>query len=333
LRTLRILPLLLAAITLAMPLAAQDIDAPKPLAKTGHITGTVTDVNDGVVPGATVLLEGPTLGEPRKVVSNDNGYFDFSNLDSGTYNVSIRAEGFANWTSSTVVVAPGQYVILTGSRLKISELRTMVSVVYSPEKVATEQVKAEEQQRVFGFIPNFYVVYDRNPEPMTTKLKFHLALKTSFDPVTVVGAAGLAAINQAGDTPNYIQGWKGYGERYGATAADGVSNIMIGGAMLPSLLHQDPRYYYQGTGSNKSRALHALVSPFICRGDNGRLQPNYSSLGGDLASSALSNAYYPPSNRGAGLVFENVALSTSERMLSTLVQEFLLHKLTPRLNK
>jgi hypothetical protein len=332
LRTLRILALLLAAITLPISLAAQDIDAPKPVAKSGHITGTVTDVNEGVVPGASVVLEGPALGDSRKILSNDNGYFEFSNLDAGTYNVSIRAEGFDNWTSS-VVIAPGQYVILTGSKLKISELRTTVSVVYSPEKVATEQVKAEEQQRVFGFIPNFYVVYDRNPEPMSTKLKFNLALKTSFDPVTVVGAAGLAAIDQAGDTPNYRQGWKGYGERYGATAADGVSNIMIGGAILPSLLHQDPRYYYQGTGSNKSRALHALVSPFVCHGDSGRLQPNYSSLGGDLASSALSNAYYPPSNRGAGLVFENVALSTSERMLSTLVQEFVLHKLTPKLNK
>jgi len=69
----------------------------------------------------------------------------------------------------------------------------------------------------------------------------------------------LAAINQAGDTPNYRQGWAGFGERYGAVAADGVSNIMIGGAILPALLHQDPRYFYQGTGSNKSRALHALV--------------------------------------------------------------------------
>jgi len=81
---------------------------------------------------------------------------------------------------------------------------------------------------------------------------------------------------------------------------------MIGGAILPALLHQDPRYFYQGTGSNKSRALHALVAPLVCRGDNGRLQTNYSSVGGDLASAALSNAYYPPSNRGAGLVLPQV---------------------------
>lgn len=325
-RTPRVLLLILAAFVLAAPLSAEDANTPETSPKTGHITGTVTDVNDGSVPGATIVLEGPALTQPRKVVANDSGYFEFKDLPAGTYTVSISAEGFDNWTSPAVTVTPGQYLILTGSKLKVSELHTTVSVVYNAEEVATEQVHAEEHQRVLGFLPNFYVVYDRNPEPLSAKLKFHLAAKTSFDPVTIVGAGVLAAINQAGDTPNYRQGWAGFGERYGAVAADGVSNIMIGGAILPALLHQDPRYFYQGTGSNKSRALHALVAPLVCRGDNGRLQPNYSSVGGDLASAALSNAYYPPSNRGAGLVFQNVALSTGERMLGTLVQEFILHK-------
>jgi hypothetical protein len=138
----------------------------------------------------------------------------------------------------------------------------------------------------------------------------------------------LAGINQAGGTPNYAGGIRGYSERFGAGAADGLSDIMIGGAILPSLLHQDPRYYYQGTGTDKSRTLHALSSPFVCRGDNGRLQPNVSSIGGDLGSAALSNLYYPPSNRGTGLIFENFALSTGERMLSSVFQEFVVPKLT-----
>jgi hypothetical protein len=181
-----------------------------------------------------------------------------------------------------------------------------------------------------GIIPNFYVVYDPNPAPLTTRLKFHLALRTSSDVFTVLGVGALAGINQAGDTPNYVQGAKGYGERFGAVAADGLSDIMIGGAILPSLLRQDPRYYYRGTGTNKSRALHAISSPFVCRGDNGRLQPNYSSVGGDLGSSALSNLYYPPTNRGTGLVFQNFFLTTGERMLSSLVQEFVLNRITPR---
>jgi len=328
LRTLRIWLLILAAIAMAAPLAAQDVNAPEP--ETGHITGTVSDVNNDVLSGATVVLEGLGLKDARKVLSDDNGSFEFDQVDPGTYHITITAKEFANWTSPDFILNPGQYLILADSKLNIAEAVTTVSVAESPEEVATEQVKIEETQRVFGIIPNFYVVYDPNPVALTTKLKFQLALKTSTDAVTVLGVGVLAAINQAGDTPDYPQGWKGYGERFGAAAADGFSDIMIGGAILPSLLHQDPRYYYQGTGTNKSRALHALSSPFVCKGDNGRLQPNYSSLGGDLFSSALSNVYYPKSNRGAGLVFENFILSTGERMMSSLVQEFVLSKLTTK---
>jgi Carboxypeptidase regulatory-like domain len=313
---------------MSAPLAAQDFRAPNP--GKGRITDTVIDVNNDTVSGATVVLEGSVLRDPRTAVSDDNGFFEFNDLDPGTYNVSISVKGFANWTSPAIVVEPGQYVILTAAKLKIADALTTVSVVYSPEQVATEQVKIAEQQRVFRIIPNFYVVYDHDAAPLTTKLKFQLALKTSVDPVTVIGTGLLAAINQAGDTPDYGQGMQGYGKRVGAIAADGISNIMIGGAILPSLLHQDPRYFYQGTGTKTSRILHALSSPIICRGDNGRLQPNYSSVGGDLASVALSNAYYPASNRGAGMVFQNLLIYTGERMLNSVIQEFILRKLTSK---
>ena len=97
---------------------------------------------------------------------------------------------------------------------------------------------------------------------------------------------------------------------------------MIGGAILPSLLHQDPRYFYQGTGTTGSRIRHAIFSPFVAKGDNGRWQPNYSSLGGDLASSGLANLYYPKSNRGLGLVFGNFAIGTSERIAASLAKSF-----------
>jgi hypothetical protein len=327
-RILRIWVLISAAIAMASPLAAQDTNTPKP--ERGQITGTVTDGNGDSLSGATVVLASPVLTAPRTLLSNDSGFFAFADVDPGTYSVSVTARGFSNWTSPDIVVNPGQYVILTGCELKITTAMTSVSVSDSADEIATEQVKVEEQQRVLGIFPNFYVVYDHDAAPLTTKLKFHLALKTATDPVSVAGVGFLAGINQAADVPNYGQGWKGYGERFGAGSADGFSDIMIGGAILPSLLHQDPRYYYQGTGTNKSRFLHALSSPFICRGDNGRLQPNYSSVGGDLASSALSSAYYPASNRGAGLVFENLTINTGERMLSSLIQEFVLHRFTPK---
>jgi hypothetical protein len=263
-------------------------------------------------------------------VSDDNGFFDVKQLEPGTYRISISAPDFADWSSSDLVLNPGQYMILSDLKLRVAAVNTTVDVAYKADEVATEEVRIEETQRVFGFIPNFYVVYDHNPAPLTTKLKFRLAMKTSTDVVSVLGVAAIAGINQAGDTPNYRQGWKGYGERFGAAAGDGFSDIMIGGAILPSLLHQDPRYYYQGTGSNKSRIFHAISSPFICRGDSGSRQPNFSSIGGDLGSSALSNLYYPPSNRGTGLIFQNFFITTGERMLSDLVQEFVLGRVTAR---
>jgi len=306
-------------------------DAPKE--QPGIIVGTVTDVNNGTVPGATVALEGPALKDPRTVVSNDNGFFQFNDVTPGTYLVTVSAQGFANWTSPALILKPGQYAILTSSKLHIAEALTTITVTSpatSPEEIAREQVKAEEQQRIFGFIPNFYVTYDRNAAPLTPKLKFKLAVKVLFDPVTVIGVAGFAGINQAADNPNFGEGAKGYAERFGAGYADGFTDIMVGGAILPSLLHQDPRYFYQGTGTNKSRALHALSSPFVCRGDNGRLQPNYSTMGGDLASAALANAYYPVSNRGVGLLLGNFFIGTGQRALANVAQEFLLRRITSK---
>ncbi len=170
--------------------------------------------------------------------------------------------------------------------------------------------------------------------PLTTKMKYQLAVKASTDAVTIGAAGFIAGIDQAADsTPNYVQGAKGYGQRFGATYADGVSGILIGGAILPSLLHQDPRYFYQGTGTNKSRALHAISAPFWAKGDNGRWGFNYSSIGGDLASGALSNLYYPQQDRGAGLVFRSVLITTGGRITNTLVQEFILRKLTTHSRK
>jgi hypothetical protein len=324
--------ILMSCLFAVTAVSGQQVDAPEP--QKGIIIGTATDVNGGAIPGATVVLKGGLPKDQRTITANDNGFFELKDLEAGTpYQVKISAKGFADWTSPAIVLGPGQCLILTDSKLRVAQQLTTVDVHYSAEEVATEQVKIEEQQRVFGIIPNFYVVYDQNAEPLTTKLKFKLALKVSTDPVTFIGVVGFAGIQQAADIPNYVQGAKGYSQRLGAGAADGFANIMIGGAILTSLLHQDPRYFYQGTGTTKSRVLHALSSPFICRGDNGHLQPNYSSIGGDLATSSLANAYYPASNRGAGMVFGNFLISTGERALSSIAQEFILGRITSRRNK
>jgi Carboxypeptidase regulatory-like domain len=295
----------------------------------GSVSGTVTDASDDIIPGADVILQNPATGEERSIKSGDNGSYTFGDLRPGaTYQVSISAEGFATWTSPTFTVAPDQLHFLTGSKLQFAGEATSVTVYASSEEVAAEQVKMEERQRVFGFIPNFYVVYDHDAVPLSAKLKFKLALKASTDPVIFAAVAFTAALDQAGDTPDFGQGAKGYGQRMGALYANGFDDIMIGEAVLPSLLHQDPRYFYQGTGSKRSRAFHALANAFICKGDNGKWEPNYSNVGGDLAAGAISNLYYPRTNRGAGIVFENALVAAGGRMANGLVQEFILRRFT-----
>ena len=309
---------------------AKDSAAP-PVLDAGSISGTVTDTDNDVIPGVTVMLDGPSAGSTRTVVANDLGGFEFSNLDpGGPYYVSIKADGLVPWTSPAVILEPSQFVFLSGVKMSFSGGVTSVRVSGSPEQIATEQVHVEERQRVLGIVPNFYVVYDPNPEPLTTKLKFSLALRAETDPVVFLGAALVSGMDQAGNTPDYAQGAKGYGQRLGANYTTGFTDIMMGGAILPSLLHQDPRYFYQGTGTTKSRVFHALSSPFICKGDNGRWQPNFSSVGGDLAAGAIAETYYPSTNRGPGLVFQSTLITTGGRMANGIIQEFILRKLTPR---
>jgi hypothetical protein len=295
------------------------------------IGGTVTDTNGDVVPGATITLDGPSGRDHRTTTADDNAGFEFNNLiPEVPYHLTVSAKGFADWKSSELLLRSGDFKFVDGIELAILGGVTTVTVSGSQAEIATQQVYVEEHQRVLGFIPNFYVVYDaKDAVPMTTKLKFQMAFRTSIDPVTIAGTAFLAGINQAADTPDYPQGAKGYGERFGAVYTDGLTDTMFGGAVLPSLLHQDPRYFYQGTGTIKSRMLHALASPFVCKGDNGKLQPNYSSIGGDLISASISNAYYPASSRGLSNTFEDLGINTAEREASTVIQEFIVRKFTP----
>jgi len=319
---------LAVALVLCFPALGQiSQEAPR----TATVMGTVTDVDGDVIPNATVVLNEVEGDDPRTILTTEKGMFEFHDVTPGiTYQLNISAKDYQDWISTPILLNPDQFTIVTGIQLRIAPFHITVDVHYDPVKVATEQFKAEEKQRVFGIIPNFYVSYESDPAPLTTKMKFKLALKVSTDPVTAAGVLLVATAKQAGDTPDYGQGWGAYGKRVGAVATDGFSDIMIGGAILPSLLHQDPRYFYQGTGTTGSRFRHAVFSTFVARSDKGESQPNYSTVGGVLASSSLANLYYPKSNRGAGLVFGNFAIGIAERIGANFAQEFLLGKLTRR---
>ncbi len=209
----------------------------------------------------------------------------------------------------------------------------VVEVVAAKDEVAAAQIHLAEQQRVLGVIPNFYASYIWDAAPLTRRQKFSLAWKFTGDPVNLFMAGVVAGTEQSSDTlAGYGQGTRGYARRFGATYADGFSSTMLGQAILPSLLHQDPRYFVKGTGSIRSRALYSVSTIVICKGDNGRWQPNYSNVLGNLGASAISNIYYPASSRhGAGLTIQNSLIGTAFGATGNLIQEFLLHHLTPNL--
>ena len=298
--------------------------------KTGSILGTVVDGSNDTIPNATVVLQKP-IGDPLTFVTKEDGSFAFHDVTPGIgYQIAVTAEGFEEWNSS-ITVEPGQEKTLTDVTLHILAVRRAVTVTYSSQEVAAQQLKAEEQQRVLGFIPNLYVTYEPHPEPLTTEMKFRLAYKDLTHPVFFARVALWAGVQQARDNPSeWQQGAKGYGKRLGGGFADAVTGSLISNAILPSVLHQDPRYFYQGTGTKWSRARHAILSPFVCKGDNGATQPNYSQWGGSLIGYSISTAYYPSSNRTAGHVFENFGIDMGLHVASSLAQEFILGKFTSK---
>lgn len=301
---------------------AQYVSAPTP--QPGTIVGTATDTNGGTIPNATVVLRGVAPNDRYTAQTNDYGFFRITGVTPGTsYRLSVSAKGFGDWSLPSVTLTPSQYLEVTGITLPVTDTVTVQALV-SSEEIATQQVDVATKQRAFfGVMPTFYAVYDPHPVPLSAKLKFKLALRVAVDPFSFGADAFLAGVKQANDSPRYGQGVEGFAQRFGSNYANGSTDIMIGGAVLPTLLHQDPRYFYKGTGSKKSRVLHALSGPFIAKGDNGHWQPNFSSVGGDLASGAIANTYYPDRNRGTAVTFGIALVDAGGTMVADVIQEFI----------
>ncbi len=188
---------------------------------------------------------------------------------------------------------------------------------------AAREVKAQEQQRILAVVPNFNTVLSGRGVALSKSQKVELAFHAAADPFNIVGSFFLAGYSELGDTHRgYGWGAQGYFKRAGANYADTLDGTMLAGAVYPILLHQDPRFFRQGTGTIKSRLRHALTAPLICRGDNGRTQPNFSNVLGNLTAGAISNAYYPAQDRGASLTFMNSTIVTLEGGLGNIGLEF-----------
>ena len=230
------------------------------------IAGTVLDSRGAPLARVQVTLAGQDNTVNRLVTADDKGAFTFADLPAGTYRVKINVAGLEPFTSA-VAVGASEKRELPVVALRIATKTTTVGVVATLNEIAQAQVKEEEKQRILGFLPNYYTSYIWDAAPMTPKLKFNLALRTATDPITFLVVAGVAGVEQAHKTfPGYGQGFEGYAKRYGASYADTVSGRMFGSAIFPALLHQDPRYFYRGSGSTRARdALCDGVNRYLPR--------------------------------------------------------------------
>jgi hypothetical protein len=319
------LPLALIFLLLRPATAQQLPNAPS----TTAINGTVTDLDGALVSGAKITLSGPNSTANQSALTGNDGRFHFPAVAPGQWTLNISAAGLAPG-STTITVNPGEIYEVPPIALRVATANTDVTVTLSPQEIATEQVAVAEKQRVVGFVPNYFVSYSRQFAPLSAKQKFSLGFHVVLDPTTFLFAGVAAGIEQANNTfPGYGPGPQGFGKRYGASLAGATSATLLRGSVFPALFHQDPRYFYKGTGTKWQRTRYALETAVICKGDNGRWQPNYSGILGDLSAGALSNAYYPASSRnGAALTFENGLLSTAGVGVGHVLQEFLFRRVT-----
>jgi hypothetical protein len=325
---------LAVAIQLCASPAWSQISKPEPQQSAGTMNGMIVDDTGAAIGGAKVTLSHEGISPGTDVLSREDGQFFFSNVSSGPYRLTVSAPGFADQTVSGVLNS-GEVSSLPPIRLTLAVGAVAVDVTSTRIEQAQRQIEEQEQQRLLGVLPNFFVTYDPDALPLTAKQKFELFWKSRLDPVQFGVVALTAGVQQArNDYSAFGLGAGGYAKRYAAAYGNVLTRGVITRVVLPSLLKQDPRYFYKGTGSTKSRIGYAISRAVMRKGDNGHWQPNYSEIFGSLASGGLSNLYYPAQDRkGVRLTFENIAIGIGGDAVGHLAQEFLLRKLTPHAHK
>jgi hypothetical protein len=178
--------------------------------------------------------------------------------------------------------------------------------------------------RLFFALPNFGTVENaENIRPLTTKQKFDLQFRSTFDPVEYPYVGLLAGISQARDSdPGYGQGAMGYAKRYGAGFLDSVDENFMVGAIYPSLLKQDPRYYQMGKGSFVRRTLYSVSRIFVTRSDSGNRQFNFSEILGSATAAAIGTSYRVGSERSLSDAASDWGTEMGWDTMSNLTREF-----------
>ena len=306
--------------------------APAQTAAAVAVDGEVKDGAGLALAGAIVTLETAAGAEQRTTTTDQAGAFHFGDVAAGSYHVTVAAVGFAVWTANVTAGVLNQAPV--AAVLQVAPVTSTIEVTLPAKEVAAAQLKSEEKQRVLGIFPHFLVTYEADAAPLTAGQKFHLGLKTLVDPVTLLGTGVDAGIQQAQNRyPEFGLGVEGYAKRFGARYTSHLSGVMIHHVILQAVFHQDPRYFFKDTGSFKSRVWYSIWTAFVCKGDNGRWQPDYSDVIGGAAASQVSRLYYPYTSRPWLRLFHNVLEGFGGRAEDHLLEQFVVRRFTTHTRK
>ncbi len=190
-------------------------------------------------------------------------------------------------------------------------------------KLAQEQLKKQEKQRVFAVMATFNTTANKDAVPLSTGEKYQLFFKSATDPWPFVLTAFGAGIDQAENSfPEYGQGVEGYAKRYGAAYADYFTGNLLGNAVFASWWKEDPRYFQKGTGSYTRRILWAASGTVWCKRDSGTWGPNYANVIGNLVGAAISNVYYPAPERTVSDTVSRGFTVTAQAIIGSEIIEF-----------
>jgi len=216
--------------------------------------------------------------------------------------------------------------LLTGTAVAQSEspgLSSPAAVVPATEVPATQSPATPVDKRIFGVLPNYRTAEASLPfARLSAKQKFTIAFKDSFDwPVYPTAAAFATLYQLENQNPSFGQGMSGYARRFAGSYGDQMVGNMMTEGIVPSLLHQDPRYFRLGEGSGWSRARYALTRIFVARTDSGHNTFNFAEWGGNGAAVALSNAWYPDTRTVSDNV-QKLLIQCATDAFSQVLKEF-----------
>ena len=180
-------------------------------------------------------------------------------------------------------------------------------------------------KRMFGMIPDFQSSSQIGAveKPLTPGQKFRIAAGDAFDISAHVGNLFQATLQQTMDSqPNYGEGWGPYGQRFAAAEADQITGSFLIYGIMPTIFHEDPRYFRRGRGSAASRVWYAFSRTMVTRHDDGHAEFNKSQVFGQLIANGISTSYYPAQDRTANAVMLDWAVDMGYSGAFNVLSEF-----------